>query len=261
MAVFLGGGEWNALALPLIFFGAIFSVIVTLALGNMFAPTLGVPPFTIPFILTTWILIGAMHGSVHFPPDSSLVAGSSNVAPPFAFFPSAGQFFSAWLSGVGQIYFASSPYSGAVFVIGMAFYSRVSALACLAGPLVGLASAMMFGVGEEAFVSGLWGYNPSLLMIAIFGVFYVPSWKVLLLAVVGAFMSSFVKGFLDTIMAPFGIPQLTMAFSATAFLFLLIQFSITHVSVVPLANVTTPEAHYKKARTIKRFMRLGFRRV
>ena len=164
MSIFLAGGDWNALAIPFIIFGAIFSVLVTLALGNMYAPTLGVPPFTLPFIFVTWILIGVMHGSVHFPPIPSLMPGAVNSAPALTFYPSASQFFSAWFSGVAQIYFASSPYSGAVFVIAMAFYSRISALACLLGPLIGMASAMMFGVGETSFVSGLWGYNPALFM-------------------------------------------------------------------------------------------------
>jgi urea transporter len=112
----------------------------------------------------------------------------------------------------------------------------------------------MFGASSLAIQNGLWGYNPSLLMIAMFGVFFVPSPKSFVLAVLGSFMSCFLSGALYTVLSPLGIPQLTFAFSFTALIFVLVQFSLANVSAVPLAQVTAPESHYRKTRIIRQVL-------
>ncbi len=155
---------------------------------------------------------------------------------------------------VAKIYIAGSPYSGALIVGGMAFYSRVSAIAMMIGSLIGLCTAYMLGVSSAAINDGLWGYNPALLMIAMFGVFFVPSPKSFLLSVLGSFMSCFLSGALYTVLRPLGVPQLTFAFSFTALMFVLVQFSLANVSAVPLAQVTAPESHWRKTRIIRQVL-------
>jgi|JI10StandDraft_1071094.scaffolds.fasta_scaffold540349_1 urea transporter len=91
-------------------------------------------------------------------------------------------------------------------------------------------------------------------MIAFFGVFFVPSPKVFFLAIVGSFMSCFLSGALSTVLRPLGIPQLTFAFSFTALMFVLVQFSLADVSAVPLAQVTAPESHWRKTRIIRQVL-------
>jgi urea transporter len=199
-------------------------------------------------------MVACMHSSLYFPPVA-LLSPSFVSSPPIHVAPTAGEFFASWMSGCGQIYIASSPYSGALIVVGMAFYSRIAAVAMMLGSLIGLAAAYMLGASSAAIAQGLWGYNPALFMIAIFGVFFVPSVKVFILAVTGAFMSCFVSGALYTVLRPLGVPQLTFAFSFSALCFVLVQFSLGGVAQVPLAQVTTPESHWRKTRILRAVLR------
>ncbi len=210
-----------------------------------------------PFIVITWVMVACMHSSLFFPPVAALLpalAGSAPVHVP----PTAGEFFAAWMSGCGQIYIAASPYSGLLIVVGMGFYSRIAALAMMLGSMIGLAAAYLLGASSAAITQGLWGYNPALFMIAIFGVFFVPSPKVFILAVTGAVLSCFLSGALYTVLRPLGVPQLTFAFSFSALCFVLVQFSLADVAAVPLAQVTTPESHWRKTRLLRAVLkRLG----
>ncbi len=255
MSVTMGGGDWNARALGFIFFGALFTVVAVLALGNAWASLYGAPAFTFPFIVITWLLVACMHCTTYFQPVAGLLPQLGAGLPIVHVTPTAGEFFASWMSGCGQIYIAGSPYSGALIVGGMFFYSRVSAIALMIGSLIGLAAAYMFGASSAAIQAGLWGYNPALLMIAMFGVFFVPSPKTFVLAVVGSFMSCFLSGALYVVLRPLGVPQLTFAFSFTALCFVLVQFSLSNVSAIPLAQVTTPESHWRKTRIIRAVLR------
>lgn len=260
ISVALGGGDWNPRALVFIFFGALFTVFAMLALGNAWASHLGAPAFTFPFILVTWTLIAVMHSAANFPPSLPGLTPGFGGGTPALQSADAGLVFSAWMAGIGQIYVAPSPYSGAMLVVGMALYSRVSALAMMLGSMIGLSAAFAFGLATNPTISaGLAGYNPSLLMIAVFGVFFVPSVKLLLVAIVGSYMSCFASAALTVVLKPIGLPQLTFAFSCSALCCVLIQLSLSNVAAVPLGSVTTPEAHWRKTQILRRVLR-RFRR-
>jgi hypothetical protein len=118
----------------------------------------------------------------------------------------------------------------------------------------GIMCAASFGASSSSIVAGLWGYNPALALVALFGIFYVPSWKVGVLAICGGILSCFVTAYLATILKPLGIPQLTLAFSFTAFMFILIQSSLVSIFAVPLDRVTYPEEHLRKVRLIRHIL-------
>jgi hypothetical protein len=173
MSLFLAGGDWNPLALPLLIPGSCISVLIQVAMGSAFAGLWGTPPFTFPFIFMTMILIGAMGHSTYFRPVAWLQPALGGAVPAITD-TTAGTFFAAWMNGVGQIYFCSSPYSGVLFVVAMAIYSRVAALGLMIGSLIGLGCAYSLGAPTADINAGLWGYNPSLLMVAVW-TFYMVS--------------------------------------------------------------------------------------
>lgn len=76
-----------------------------------------------------------------------------------------------------------------------------------------------------------------------------------MLAVCAAVMTCIVKGFLNTMYLPLALPQLTMAFSFTATIFILIQGSLVAVYAVPLDQITTPEDHLRKTHLIRGVLR------
>lgn len=250
MAVLLNGGDWNPLALAFIIPGACISVIITVGMGTAFGGAFGTPPFTLPFIFTTMIWAGCMHHTTYFRPVAALTPSFGGTMPVIGN-TTAGSVFSAWMSGCGQIYIAGSPYSGFMMVVAMAIFSRVNALGMLIGSAIGIACAYAFGAPTEEINAGLWGYNPALLMIAMF-TFYIPSFKAVVIGIIGSIMTCFLVGFLNTILSPLGLPPLTLAFSATAFMLLLIQNAIVGLYVVPLDRITYPEEHLRKVRLIRK---------
>lgn len=250
MSVVLSGGDWNPLALAWIIPGAACSVFMTVALGTAFGGVFGSPPFTLPFIFTTMIISGCMQHSTHFRPVPALVPAFGGGLPVLGN-TTAGTVFSAWMSGCGQIYIAGNPYSGLLMVLAMAVFSRVSAIGMLVGSWIGLAFAYSIGAPTAEINAGLWGYNPALLMIAML-TFYLPSVRVFVMGVVGSILSCMMTGFLDTVLKPLGLPRLTMAFSSTAFMLLLIQTSLQGIYAVPLEHITSPEDHLRKVRLMKK---------
>ncbi len=91
--------------------------------------------------------------------------------------------------------------------------------------------------------------------VCAFIVLHTSHLQVAILAVCAAVMTCIVKGFLNTLYSPLGLPQLTMAFSFTACVFILIQGSLVAVYPVPLDQITTPEDHLKKTRLIRGVLR------
>jgi urea transporter len=71
--------------------------------------------------------------------------------------------------------------------------------------------------------SGLYSFNAVLTAIALGSVFYAPSFKVALYALVGMAFSVIVTAALTTALAPSGIPTFTAPFVLTTWLFLLPQ--------------------------------------
>jgi hypothetical protein len=93
------------------------------------------------------------------------------------------------LTGLGQIMFQDSAWTGAFFLTGIAIVSPVTAAGAALGALVGTLAAMLLKYDEQEIRDGIYGFNASLVGIAMIAR-YQPHVLTFLLIIVGAGVST-----------------------------------------------------------------------
>lgn len=122
------------------------------------------PPFTAPFIISVWILLGVC---AQFAPDMLLVSdGASLAAESLDVLQALGM-------GIGQVMFQGNVLTGIFFLAALLVNSRVAAAYTLLGTLLPLPLAIGLGGSFDVLNAGLMGYNGALCAIALGGT----SWK------------------------------------------------------------------------------------
>lgn len=91
--------------------------------------------------------------------------------------------------GVGQVMFQGNALSGALMLAGLACGSWQAALLALCGNVVGMATAYVAGFDRQDIEDGLYGFNGTLVGIAVGVFFHISVWSVPLM-VLGAGLSS-----------------------------------------------------------------------
>lgn len=92
--------------------------------------------------------------------------------------------------GVGQVMFQENALSGGLMLAGIAYNSWLMALAALLGTAASSFAAILFGFDKQAIQRGLYGFNGTLVGIAV--VFLRLSvWSIALL-IVGAVLSTLI---------------------------------------------------------------------
>lgn len=112
------------------------------------------PPFTAPFVLTTWGLM-ALAG----------LLGLAKAAPAAAL--GAPSPFFAVLRGLGQVMFQQPWIAGALFALGLLSHARHAAAWGLMGSALGWVTAQALGYPEAMAAAGLFGFNGALVGIAL----------------------------------------------------------------------------------------------
>lgn len=92
--------------------------------------------------------------------------------------------------GVGQVMFQNNALSGGLMLVGVLLNSWQMALLAVAGNIVGTLTAYLFGYSREDIENGLYGFNGTLVGIAI-GVFMSITLPSLLLLIVVSCLSTF----------------------------------------------------------------------
>ena len=118
------------------------------------------------------------------------------------------------MRGVGQVLFQENALSGALMLLGIAVGSPTAALLALAGNVLGNLAARVFRYPVADIERGLYGFNGTLVGIAV-GVFFPLGWQAALLLVAGSVASSpiariFARCRIPGFTAPF-IPAITMS--------------------------------------------------
>ena len=93
--------------------------------------------------------------------------------------------------GLGQVMFQNNAVSGLLMLVGIACNSWLLALLALLGNFVGTVTAFFSGYSKEDIEDGLYGFNGTLVGIAV-GVFMEPGVASLLLLVAGSMLSTWI---------------------------------------------------------------------
>jgi urea transporter len=220
--------------------GAAVSTVTMLAVSNVMK-TWGTPALTFPFVLTTWFLMlgaysfGAVTIDGMGPPA---LAHSLAAAPmtPEALEADARPLLEAWLKGPAQVFLINDWLSGVLVVIGLAVSSLWAAVFALGGAAVALAVSLALGASLGDISGGLYGFSPVLTATALGCVFYAPSPRVALYALLGTIFTVIVQAAMDAGMAPIGVPTFTAPFVFVTWLFLLPKADLKPHPHAPVEN-------------------------
>jgi urea transporter len=201
--------------------GGVVSVVVMLALVRVLK-TWGVAVLTAPFVLVSWLLLlgtnafSGLDGSA-LPPAGQIVP----IDPAAANLLQPGEFLQGLLTSISQVFLKGHGPVALLLLAGLAVNSLPAALFALLGAATGLITAHALGAESQLITAGLLGFNPVLTAIALGAVFYRPSFRVTLYALLATVLSVIVQGAMIAAMTPVGIPTLTAAFVLVTWLFLL----------------------------------------
>jgi urea transporter len=201
--------------------GGAVSVVATLGMANVFK-TWGVAALTAPFVLTTWLLLlatyafTAIEGS-GLPMSAEITPLDPAVTNPLAF----GDFVQGILKSISQVFLKASILAALLLLAGLAVNSLAAAAFALGGAIVAVITGHILGAESDLITGGLMGFSPVLTAIAIGAVFYQPSPRVALYALVGTVFTVIAQGAMNVVLMPFGIPTLTAPFVLVSWLFLL----------------------------------------
>ena len=182
-----------------LFFGAVLSsIIMHFMIRRKF------PPFTAPFIISTWIVMAIILTCKIIPLQTAQLPDAGNL-----------EIIPALSRGIGQVMFQENIFTGIILFIGILVCSRISAFYALLGTGIGVVVAFMCSFPLSMINIGLFGFNGVLCGIA----FSNKKWSSLILATASIVISIFlIYGMMNL-----GIITLTAPFVLSAWLVLLLE--------------------------------------
>jgi urea transporter len=235
LATFLAPGP---LLWVYVILGAAVSVVVMLGTANVVKPWGGA--LTFPFVLTTWLLLLATYG---FSGLAGAALPSGNVVTAFQPYDASPvrliDLVQGVLLSVSQVFLKASGVSALLLLAGLAVSSLSAAAFALAGAILAVLTAHLFGAESEMITGGLLGFSPVLTAVALGTVFYQPSWRVVVYAAVATVFTVIVQAALNVALMPFAIPALTAPFVLVTWIFLLPRQCLEPTNIVA-AGAETP---------------------
>ena len=161
-----------------------------------------------------------------------------------------GGFLAGTLRGVGQVFLADKIISAILILVGIGICSRYLLFAAFVGSFLGNGFAMLTGAPKEMIEQGLFGYNSSLTLTAMF-LFYVPSFGCVFIGAMGVLLTVIVQHSWIVLHMPYGLPVMTVPFCIVTLVLVLIQGITKRIIGVPLPSITIPEDHLRRVALLK----------
>lgn len=181
-------------------------VLLHVALAGALATPFRLPVLSLPFTLTTWLVMAAA-------PHARGLAFHGH-PPALDLGPWPGP---AWMDGfltaLGAIFFQPHWLAGALVLAGLALWSRIAVVHAALGYAVAVAAGTWWYAFPETDAHLYVGFNFIVTAVALGGVFYVPGRSATALAAFGAVATGLVTVGLVTVLAPFGLPVLAAPFN------------------------------------------------
>jgi len=232
---------------PLLVLGASLSSLIALSLLSSLTRRRQLPVMSIPFVLTVWLILLAVH-------QLKLVEVSPQLFPP-AGIAAANQFLAdqlpRWLRSLirefGSTLFQPTVASGLLIVLGILITSRITLLFGVFGALIGL---IVYGwVGGVSGGSGAlpFGMNYVLIAMALGGFFLAPTISMALYAMFGVAVGVVVVNGTQELVHSFDLPLLIAPFNIVVVMLLyplrsqIIYAARAGLIPIPLHEIGTPE--------------------
>jgi urea transporter len=202
--------------------GAVGTTVVTLALNAIFKKY-GLTAFTMPFVLTTWVLLLGAYQFDRFDVLTNLKPAFPGTGPVLAGGKFNWDLIPTFLRGISQVFLINSWVSGLIILIALLINSRWSALFAVVGSVGATLLALWFGADGSSLDKGLYGFNAVLTAIAVGAVLHRPGALVTVYTLFGIALTLFVQVALSSVLAPLAVPVLTGPFNIATWLLLLPQ--------------------------------------
>lgn len=188
-------------SLVLAIFGGAFS---TVLMHFMLMRMTGIPAFTTPFILTTWLLLFF----IDFLGLSLIDRSYSNAVTSSPII----DFFLTSLRGISQVMLQDYWPSGIVFLCALFIHSTKVAVWAILGSVLGMLIAISLSFSQEIILMGIYGFNGSLVAIALAKKYAINSGLIILAVLFSVLLTRFFE--------QVTIPALTAPFVISAWLVL-----------------------------------------
>lgn len=202
-----------------VMFSSAISVIVTVGLNRLLR-TWKIAALTAPFVLTTWTVLLASYPFSHLRHVRLPAAAIPADGAVFYAHPGVAEMLSGALHGVSQVFLCSSVSGGVLLLLGLAVSSPRAMLLGFFGALLAVATSLAIGADPQAVFAGLYAFSAVLTAVALGSVFNPPGRRVLIYTLLGVIFTVLVQGAFNTLLAPLGMPSLTMPFVIASWLFL-----------------------------------------
>lgn len=252
-----------ALLLSALWLGGLTSF-VQLALGNMLVTTFRAVPLSLPFDVCTIMMMlvtpsfdALARASFLTPALPHEEEGAGAGAAAVAFEGAAGGAALAWvcraaLTSIAQIFFMESAVLGGVIILAVGISSRIAAITCAYGAVVGVLLATWMGAPAADIAAGLWCYNSAL--VAVLTITF--NYPTLATGTVGVTLMVMFTLLIDAAMraamAPIGVPPGTIPFCTAGIVQFLTQGKTNLFEPIPIESIATPEDHMYSMDAAKR---------
>ena len=235
LATFLAPG---ALLWVYVVLGAAVSVVAMLGVTNAVKPWGSA--LTFPFVLITWLLLLATYGFSGL--AGTALPSGGNVVTAFQPYDASPlkvvDLARGVLQSISQVFLKESGVAALLLLVGLAVNSLAAAAFALAGAILAVLTAHLFGAESTLVTAGLLGFSPILTAIALGTVFYRPSLRVVAYAALGTVFTVVAQAALNAALMPIAIPALTAPFVLVSWMFLLPRQCFE----TPTADATKPGA-------------------
>jgi len=226
---------------------AAFTSLILPAFGALLGPH-KVPGLTMPFVLATWFVLGALLQFSTIDVSNALKPTSpsdfTGPRPDYTWIT----WFHGISMGIAEIFFQDNWVTGVIILIGIAINTRIGALMALMGSTLAVGAAILYGAHDEAIRDGLFGYNAALTAMALGGFFLVLNVPGFIYTVIGVLVTVRVWPSLGVFLEPSGMPVLTSAFVFVTWLMLLAKNGFLSLIPVAPADAMTPEENLTRYR-------------
>jgi len=200
--------ELNPPFFIMLLIATLLGVLIAASLQSLFRRYLFIPVLSIPFVLTTWLMLAGgrqFHGLVYTlkPFEVTMLAGE---------LPQIADFF---VRSLGTAFFQLSTLAGVLIAAGLLIFSRYAFILAIAGLFSGSVVYILLKGDPSDLYVGYVGFNFILTAIAVGGVWAVPGFGSLILAAMGSAMCALIAAASSHFLNPSGLPPLAFPFVVT----------------------------------------------
>ncbi|MBI5326789.1 MAG: urea transporter [Deltaproteobacteria bacterium] len=193
---------------------SLFLTLLTVFLNQVFSQYFGLPAMSMPFNITTYLLIlsgSAFSLLIPIPSQRLSIIDISflHISPEVTMF----------LSSFSAILFQPNPVSGLLIAIAILSYSRIAIILMIAGFVFALQTHNVLGLDTNIIDSKYIGFNYMFTALAIGGIFTVPGPGSLFLSILSSSATVVIIA-AGKALLPDGFSPLAMPFNITVYLFL-----------------------------------------